>query len=325
MEGLYEHLFPCSEKYLNRKREVQWATNTEHYLRTKIEKTFTGGAYLDIQTIITSLSQKRPVFHNEADFQHALAWEIREYYPGSKIRLETKVHGANTKVYLDILVHYEGRKYAIELKYKTRTFNCVVVGEEFSLNNQGAHDIGRYDVLKDLQRLEQMVAAGAADDGILIFLTNDASYYSNLGEEKQTADRDFRLHEGRSIHGQLSWGEQTGYGTMKGREEPIYLQGKYEMRWASYSHVGDTSRGEFRYLILTVQGVQPGAPEARSSTSVVAVKKQYKMTITGDRTSTDTAAVFDEEPEETSPVRETVLKGHDVPGERRVRQCAEAV
>jgi hypothetical protein len=231
---------------------------------------------LDIQTIITSLSQKRPVFHNEADFQHALAWEIREYYPDSKIRLETKVHGANTKVYLDILVHYEGRKYAIELKYKTRTFECVVDGEEFSLNNQGAHDIGRYDVLKDLQRLEQMVASGVADDGILIFLTNDASYYSNPGEEKQTADRDFRLHEGRSIHGQLSWGEQTGYGTMRGREEPISLQGQYEMRWASYSHVSDTSRVEFRYLLLTVQGVQPEATEARSSISLVAVKKTIK-------------------------------------------------
>jgi hypothetical protein len=231
---------------------------------------------LELHRVLKKLAAVRPVFHSEADFQHALAWEIREFYPQSKIRLETKVYGANTKVYLDIMVQYEGRKYAIELKYKTRTLECVVDGEEFALNNHGAQDVGRYDVLKDLQRLEQMIAAGVADEGVLIFLTNDASYYTDPGEEKQTADRDFRLHEGRKVQGLLSWGEQTGQGTMKGREEPISLQGQYEMRWASYSQVGDISRGVFRYLMLPVQGVQQESSETQSFTSVVDVTQRIE-------------------------------------------------
>lgn len=52
---------------------------------------------------------------------------------------------------------------------------------------------------------------------------------------------------------ELSWGEHTGLGTMNGREESITLHGLYEMRWALYRFVGNTSRGEFRYLMLPVQ------------------------------------------------------------------------
>lgn len=215
------------------------------------------GAFgLDFHTIITHLSQKRPIFHNEADFQHALAWEIREHHPDAKIRLEMKVHGPSTKVYVDILAVHEGRKYAVELKYKTRRFECDIDGEVFSLNNHGAQDIGRYDVLKDLQRLEQMVAAGVVDEGTLVFLTNDSSYSSDPKEEKQTADQDFRLHEGRRVQGALTWGEQTGQGTMKGREEPLPIHGQYGLHWANYSRVSNKSGGELQYLMLSTAEVQ---------------------------------------------------------------------
>ena len=88
---------------------------------------------LNMKSILKLLSDQRPIFHSEADFQHLLAWEIREHYPDCKIRLETKIHGKNTKVYLDILVDYKGKKYAIELKYKTLSFDYVIDGEEFSL------------------------------------------------------------------------------------------------------------------------------------------------------------------------------------------------
>jgi len=220
-----------------------------------------GVSVLDLCTIITELSQKRPVFHNEADFQHALAWEIREHYPDAKIRLEMKVHGPNTKVYADILAVHEERIYAVELKYKTRGVECVIAGEEFTLNNHGAQDIGRYDVLKDLQRLEQMVVAGVIDEGILVFLTNDSSYYSDPEQEKQTVDRDFRLHEGKKVQGKLTWGEQTGQGTMKGREEPLSIRGQYDLNWANYSRVSSKNDGEFQYLMLSTTGLQTESNE----------------------------------------------------------------
>ncbi|MCU6796824.1 hypothetical protein OB236_32335 [Paenibacillus sp. WQ 127069] len=238
---------------------------------------------MNLQLIITNLSRKRTVFHNEADFQHALSWEIRECYPDAKIRLEIKVHGANTKVYLDILVHYEERKYAIELKYKTRTLECFVEDEEFSLNNHGAQDVGRYDVLKDLQRLERMVTAGVVDQGYLVFLTNDSSYYSDPQHDKQTADKDFRIHEGSIVHGQLNWNEQTGIGTMKGREQSIILQFQYDLKWVSYSHIGDSSRGDFRYLLSTVEGV-PRKREVSQSVPVqpIPIKSETEVVVSAD-------------------------------------------
>ncbi len=43
---------------------------------------------LDIDRLMTELSRTRKVFHSEADFQHAFAWQIREHTPECEIRLE---------------------------------------------------------------------------------------------------------------------------------------------------------------------------------------------------------------------------------------------
>ncbi|MED4018524.1 hypothetical protein [Sutcliffiella cohnii] len=211
---------------------------------------------LDIKSVLQSLSKHRPIFHAEADFQQSLAWEIKEHYPNCKIRLETKVFGADRKVYLDILCIHEGRKYAIELKYKTVSFNCTVDEEDFALNNQGAQDIGRYDVLKDVQRLEAMVEAGVADEGILIFLTNDRLYYNSPNHIINTVDRNFRIHDGSHISGELNWAKGTGVGTLKGRETPIKLNGNYEMKWKKYSQINSETRSCFQYLMLRVNATK---------------------------------------------------------------------
>jgi hypothetical protein len=31
----------------------------------------------EVAEILSRLAKKRPIFHSEADFQHALAWEVR--------------------------------------------------------------------------------------------------------------------------------------------------------------------------------------------------------------------------------------------------------
>jgi hypothetical protein len=220
---------------------------------------------MNIQVVLESLAKKRPVFHNEADFQHALAWELRELYDCS-IRLETRMDIApNRRAYLDILLEKDGRRTAIELKYKMRAIEYTLDGESFSLLNQGAQDIGRYDVLKDLQRLEQMVKRNLVDEGYLIYLTNDTSYFIDPGFEKLTADREFRIHEGRIISGTMAWSENTGMGTMKGREEPIVIEGKYMMNWQPYSVLDHTASGRINSLIvpvnLEIQQSEPLEPQ----------------------------------------------------------------
>jgi hypothetical protein len=45
---------------------------------------------LDIPGLMSRLSQTRPIFHSDADFQHALAWQIHVENPNAAVRLETR-------------------------------------------------------------------------------------------------------------------------------------------------------------------------------------------------------------------------------------------
>lgn len=233
---------------------------------------------MDIQAVLNSLSQKRPIFHNEADFQHALAWELRER-SDCKIRLELRMDIDNKRrTYLDILAEADGRKVAIELKYKMRALECTVQEEEFSLLHQGAHDIGRYDVLKDVQRLELMIKEGLVDEGYLIFLTNDSSYFSRPDFERPTADREFRIHEGSEINGSLSWSESTGAGTMKGRENSIEIMGKYLISWNPYSKLDDTAGGSLKSLIVKADSESIFSLNINPKPTVIKVNETIKPT-----------------------------------------------
>jgi hypothetical protein len=54
---------------------------------------------LEIGSILTDLAISRPIFHSEADFQHALAWKLQGRFPTAKIRLEV----ARDSQHIDIL------------------------------------------------------------------------------------------------------------------------------------------------------------------------------------------------------------------------------
>lgn len=205
---------------------------------------------LDLPAILVALSRERPVFHSEADFQHALAWAIQRRHPDAVIRLETRPERG---IHLDLLVVVDGQRTAIELKYMPARLSTTVQGEDFELPNRGAQDLARYDVCKDIWRIETMIADRYADCGWVVALTNDSTYW-RPGARPDPIDAAFRLHEGRTLHGRLSWHERTG-GTSRGRERVLPLRGSYECHWARYSGLGQGqgSRSvEFQYLALAV-------------------------------------------------------------------------
>src|SRR5438105_15756660 len=119
------------------------------------------------------LASERELFHSEADFQHALAWKIHELYPQAKIRLEVPSGRFDKRERIDILVSLEGARYALELKYKKLKLECLSGSESFVLSNDGAQDIGRYDFIKDVARLERYVASAENTVGWAVLLTND--------------------------------------------------------------------------------------------------------------------------------------------------------
>ena len=207
---------------------------------------------LDMSGLMAGLADTRKVFHSEADFQHALAWHIHQAMPESQIRLEVDViQEERQRMYLDIWLPAEG--IAIELKYKTRGLGLEQGDESFTLRNQSAQDIGRYDFLRDIRRLELMRSMPAlCRAGYAVLLTNDSSYW-NAPRSQDTVDSDFRIHEGRTISGELAWAAHASSGTVKGREVPIQLRGSYRLRWQAYSSFPGKSYGRFQYLAVPVE------------------------------------------------------------------------
>lgn len=164
------------------------------------------------------------------------------------MRLEYKPRSIKGRAYLDVWTRNH-RPLAIELKYRTCRLSVEAKGETFELTNQSAGDHGRYDLWRDVSRLEAVVASGEAAEGYAIFLTNDSSYWRP--GRGGTADESYRLDEGRAVFGELGWALHTGAGTKRGRERPISLQYRYDLKWHDYSDL-QVASGKFRFLFVTV-------------------------------------------------------------------------
>ena len=204
---------------------------------------------IKIADIMTGLSCVRPVFHSEADFKHALACHIHQAVPKCEVRLEYRPF-PDEGMYLDLWLGGVG--VALELKYLTHKLHYDRGAEAFRLKNQSAQDTRRYDYLRDVQRLEQVAARlPQARGGFAVLLTNDAVYWKPPGATA-TIDSKFRLHEGRTISGELAWSARAAPGTIEGRRESIVLEGSYELQWQKYSKVGAMRNAEFRWLSLEV-------------------------------------------------------------------------
>ena len=204
----------------------------------------------EFDAILSGLAAVRPIFHSEADFQFALAWQWRAHVPEAAVRLEYPLpsEGAGRR-YADLWVRHAGVTTHVELKCWKRSLHIVSGGETFDLRGEGPQDLARYDFAKDLERVEQVIRSGHADRGFVVALTNDPSYWNP--NPRPTADAAFRLQEGRVLAGELAWGPRAGAGTVKGREQAVRLDSRYQCRWAPYSQIGGP-HGEFRCLSVAV-------------------------------------------------------------------------
>ncbi len=200
---------------------------------------------------IQNLCLKRKLFHSEADFQFALAWEIQKCYPTANVRLEYCPAEA-PNMHIDIIVEMDNGVFPIELKYKTLKTTTQIDGESFNLRYHGAQDLGKYDFMADLQRIERLRALlPRFNKGYAVMLTNDPSYW-NPSTTGNTVGEAFNLYDGTVKTGQMIWAEHTGEGTQKGRTMPITLSGRYEIRWQDFNRVGSGRNGLFRYTIIEV-------------------------------------------------------------------------
>ena len=203
-----------------------------------------------ITKTMAKLAKDRPIFHAEADFQHALAWQIKADHPEAKIRLESRPLPEES-MFLDLLVELNGQRLGIECKYMVKEIATTHDGEAFRLRDQSAHDIRRYDCLKDIARLERFVHEKGIDVGLFLAVSNDSAYWKPSAG-RATMDKDFRIHEGREVSGVLRWAPHTGAGTMKSREQPLTLANTYKLKWQPFSQPTKDTKRAFRYLAVPV-------------------------------------------------------------------------
>lgn len=205
---------------------------------------------MDLLKVIESLRVKRPIFHSEADFQFALAWEIQLFFPSVHIRLEYPPKNEPNK-YIDIIVRDGENVYPIELKYPTKKYSIFSHGEQFNLKDHGAQDLGKYDFIKDICRVESFsLHMEGFVHGYVLWLTNDPSYWTPPKREN-VGYAAFSVHHGVKKAGSMAWGPNLGIGTIKGREAELLLKNEYDVQWINYSDLGGKS-GLFKFSLLKI-------------------------------------------------------------------------
>lgn len=181
-----------------------------------------------VRVRLLQLSKRRPLFHDEADFQCELADDLST--SGSALLVEPERSFSVGAV--DLYVEVNRIRLGIELKYRRKRFDGVVEGERYALKNGGALDHGSYDFWHDIHRLETLVDNDEIDVGAAILLTNDQGYWTS--RPGPSAYQAFRPYEGRQVVAPLAWPEHSGKGSTRHRDAPIALRNTYTVGWADY-------------------------------------------------------------------------------------------
>lgn len=203
---------------------------------------------LNIHELMKRLSERRPIFHSEADFQFALAWHIKETFPRCEVRLEWKPF-LMENLHIDLWLPTYAT--AIELKYPaSEPLDVCHNGERFKPGRYQPEQ-ARYDFVKDIGRIERIVAErDDVEHGFAVLLTNrERLWKTPIPKWEDTYGAAFRIHTGRELSGTRAWSPKRKSST---RGNPIHLQGSYEMCWRDYYSFDAGGRSRFRYLAVEV-------------------------------------------------------------------------
>ncbi len=199
------------------------------------------------------LARRHPLFHREADFQHAFAWLAHELEPAADVRLERRL-SAETNERVDLLLVVGDLSIAVELNYPLAELHATVIDEPFIQRAHGADDVVRFNYVWDIVRLERLVDGGVAHAGVAVLLTNVAWLWQprKTSARGPAADTEFSVHDGRELTGQLSWTGTATWWRIQKLPEAVHLRGRYPMRWQLYSTVDGDGRGEVRWTSAVV-------------------------------------------------------------------------
>ena len=203
------------------------------------------------------LKSVRGVFHSEADFQHTLAWKIREKRGDLKVRLERPIETQGRTIAIDIwLTRGKDTNFAIELKYHKAAYSGNFKGEAFDFPKNNPRDYC-YNVLADVDRLEQLIKRKEekVKEGAMILISNQSKDWKC--EDAGCNFEKFSLHNKRVIKSneKMNWKKGTSKGYKgKSRLKPIKLNNDYKLKWRPYHKCPVAGKNnEFQWLGIEVK------------------------------------------------------------------------
>ncbi|MFM9873074.1 MAG: hypothetical protein ACKVQS_06365 [Fimbriimonadaceae bacterium] len=244
---------------------------------------------MKIEAVLEALSRQRPIFYSEADFQHAFAWTAKSLTM-CEARLEVRMIHSTARASIDLLLNLPDEKVGFEFKYITKPICTTINGESFTLLNQGALDILRYNCLKDISRLENAIGSHQIDRGFFVLLTNDPALWSPPLRQGH-ADDEFKIHHSATLSGTRSWGPTAGPGTTNKRENTISFAEDYVCEWVPYSFIQGEKFGTFQALVIPVK--TPSTSMHTPFGRQISPKPNEKTKSAGNRYSKLTAYLID--------------------------------
>lgn len=217
------------------------------------------------------------IFQSEMQFQFELAWIIKKKLElsGSNVNVifeyatlnEDKEGNRGNKNFTDLIFYDNvGNYIAIELKYKT----LPLIYDGFTLGDHQARDLGRYDYLYDVVRLQKLSKISKLNEakglknfvkGYALLLTNDSLYWEqSKTDTTKYSYMDFCISKYDTItaNTQMCWNGKTA-NDITWRKCPITIERNYMLseHWHDYSVVITTTSKQkptnrFRYLLLDI-------------------------------------------------------------------------
>ena len=174
-------------------------------------------------------------FLSEGDFQYSFAKTV-ERLGGANVVIEYPYDLDGARRHADVSFVYEGKRYFVELKYKTRATDDVCrFGEPAHLAYHAAESDSMYSFYSDIEKMEGLMGNTEKAFAFCIFLTNNHSFWSaHNGVQNRKVSLE---NESKTNNGNINYADKRG----------LSIDHQYFIEWKNFK---DKS---FKYLVIEIK------------------------------------------------------------------------
>ncbi len=208
-----------------------------------------------IEKIMEEYSKKGIVFFNEAHFQFEFAISLSRKLPMLDYRIILE-HCLNFKKYrVDLFVEdiKNNEKTIIEFKYVTKKAT-IEIDKQFyiDLKSQGAYDVRRYQIWRDISKLEDLLDNKKCDHAYFLMITNADKLIKPVPNNNLDCEFDISTREkNRPDKKELYWSYLSPK-TIKRYPNKIIIRKKESYKFNYIPYSASTNGASFKYLILQI-------------------------------------------------------------------------